>query len=67
MIESDAYRTLVTVPASDSNFTWALKKYANTDDLTHAYNYLSEHPVGNKSRLAKVKSEIRKRMKEGRF
>ena len=66
-MSTDPYLTLVTVPASYSNFTWALKKYADAEDLTHAYNYLSEHPAGNKSRLAKVKSEIRNRMKEGRF
>ena len=65
--ETEAYRTLITVPASDCNFIWVLQKYANCDDLTHAFNYLSEHPQGNKLRLAKVKSEIRKRMKEGRY
>jgi hypothetical protein len=66
-MSTDPYLTLVTVPASDANFTWALKKYADSDDLTNAYDYFSKHPTGNKSRLAKVKSEIRKRKKEGRF
>ena len=64
---TDSYLTLITVPASDGNFTWALKRYADSDDLTNACDYLSKHPDGNKSRLAKVKSEIRIRKKEGRF
>lgn len=66
-MSTDAYKTLIVVPAGDSNFEYALKKYATSDDLTRAYECLSNHPYGNKTRLARVKSEIRKRKKEGRF
>ena len=65
--ESEAYRTLITVPASDGNFIWALQKYATRDDLLKAQYYFEDNPSGNKTRLHAVKSEIRKRQKEGRF
>jgi len=48
-MSTDAYKTLIVVPAGDSNFEHALKKYATSDDLTRAYEYLSNHPYGNKT------------------
>jgi len=63
----DNYSTLTTVPATDCNFTWALKKYASRDDLLKAQYFLEDHPAGNKARLAAVNREIKKRQKEGNF
>ncbi len=66
-MSADPYLTLVTVPSNDGNFILALKKYATKADLLKAQYYLEDHPAGNKSRLRAVKSEIRKRQKEGRL
>jgi hypothetical protein len=63
---SIAYRTLITVPASDCNFIWALQKYATRDDLLKAQYYLEDHPAWNKSRLRAVNQEIRRRQQEAR-
>lgn len=63
----DNYGTLTTVPATDCNFTAALKKYASSAELRRAQFYLEDHPAGNKARLAAVNREIRQRQKEGKF
>lgn len=63
-MNTDPYLTLVTVPANDVNFIWALKKYASREDLLKAQYYLEDHPAGNKSRLRAVNQEIRRRQKE---
>jgi hypothetical protein len=66
LMEWDNYQTLITVPATDCNFTAALG-YANKDELLKAHYYLEDNPAGNKARLAAVNREIRKRQKEGKF
>lgn len=63
-MNTDPYLTLVTVPANDFNFIWALKKYAELDDLRKAQYYLENHLSGNKTRLRAVNQEIRRRQKE---
>jgi len=62
----DNYQTLITVPATDGNFTAALG-YASDSELRQAQYYLEDHPAGNKSRLTAVNREIRKRQKEGKI
>ena len=64
-MEWDNYQTLITVPATDCNFTAALG-YASKDELLKAHYFLEDHPAGNKARLAAVNREIRKRQKEGK-
>ena len=62
----DNYNILISVPATDCNFTAALG-YASKDELLRAQFLMENHPVGNKARLAAVNREIRKRQKGGKF
>lgn len=62
----DNYNVLISVPATDCNFTAALG-YASKDELLKAHYYLEDNPAANKSRLKAVNREIRKRQKEGKF
>lgn len=64
-MELDNYFTLTTVPATDCNFTAALG-YASNGELRRAQYYLEDHPAGNKTRLAAVKHEIKRRQKEAK-
>ena len=66
LMEWDNYQTLITVPATDCNFTAALG-YASNAELLRAQFHTEDVPAGNKSRLAAVNREIRKRQKEGKF
>ncbi len=59
-MKRDNYKSLITIPATDSNFLCALG-YASGEELDRARKYLEENPFNNKSRLTAVKREIRKR------
>ena len=61
----DNYFTLITVPATDGNFTAALG-YASIGELIRAEFYMENHPEGNKTRLAAVNREIKRRRNGGR-
>jgi hypothetical protein len=58
----DNYQSLIFIPAGDGNFKSALN-YATDDELTKARDYLTEHTFANKSRLAAVNKEIKRRTK----
>lgn len=59
MSQSDSFGWLIHCPASDSNYSYALKRATN-DELQRAIEELQNKP-GSKSRIAACLREIKKR------
>ena len=63
-MKHDYVGTLTSVPTNDSNYTYALKKYATPEEIQQALDIMRNRDGKDKSRIAACERELRRRQKQ---